>query len=134
MTRSLPLILVAVESPSVRALIQSSLERAGYRVAVVVTGTEVIARLRRMAAGLVLLGLSFPDGDGFELIDRIRALPTGPGLSVIAIAECDCPACRRLLTVKDFTDYIFWPVDQERLLATVRAYLPLRDVLDLPDQ
>jgi CheY-like chemotaxis protein len=133
MTRLSPLILVAIENAAVRLPVQSALERAGFRVSATTTGKEVITRLRRAAFQLTLLGLSFPDGDGFELIDRVRALPSGPGLSVIAIAECDCPACRRLLTIKDFTDYLFWPVDPDRLLATVHAYLPLRYDPGSPD-
>jgi CheY-like chemotaxis protein len=130
MSLSRPLVLVAVENTGLRSQVCGILQQAGYDTTVVTRGRQALARLRRQDVKLVLLGLSFPDGDGFELVGLMRALPAGPGLSIVGISECSCPACQRLLVEKDFTDYLFAPVESERLLEIVRWYLPLEPNLN----
>jgi CheY-like chemotaxis protein len=125
MTTQSARILIAIANPTLRAQARSALEVAGYTCIERIDGRTTSTAIRRERVDLLLLGLSFPDCDGFALIDRIRALPQGSGLSIIAIAECQCPACQRLLVTKDFTDYLFTPLDDARLRDMVARYLPI---------
>jgi CheY-like chemotaxis protein len=125
MTMESPRILVAIANPALRAQVRAVVQAAGCASSESVDGRGTLAALRRERFALVLLGLTFPDTDGFALIDRIRALPHGPELSVVALAECRCPACQRLLVHRDFTDFAFTPLDDARLRATIALYLPL---------
>ena len=75
---------------------------------------------------LVLLDLRLPDGDGFELLERLRAFPGASTASIVALVGvlADLDASRMVRA--DFTNYLVAPLDPARLLRTIRAYLPLR--------
>ena len=68
-------VLVVDDEGLVRKVLVRSLERLGYEAVDVADGHSAIEALEREAAtfGCVLLDLSMPDMDGYEVFRRIRA-------------------------------------------------------------
>lgn len=70
-------ILVVEDDPDIRGLIVARLGMAGYAVKAVGDGAAALAVCSGDTVPEVLvLDIGLPDVDGFELLDRIRDLPT----------------------------------------------------------
>jgi PAS domain S-box-containing protein len=73
---------------------------------------------------LVLLDIQLPGIDGFEVLRRLRAMPTLAGVPVVAVSANAMPADRDKAAAAGFDGYITKPVDMPLLLATVERLLP----------
>ena len=119
-------ILVAGGTGRWRARVATMLEGAGYAVREAATGRDALAMAAERRPDLVLLDLRLPDGDGFELLERLRALPGGSTVSIVAVVGALADAGSGRMVQADFTDYLVTPLDPARLLRTIRTHLPLR--------
>src|SRR4051794_17633487 len=68
-------VLIADDEPISRRLLQSFLEKWGYRVAVAADGAEAWELFQREPFPLVVSDWMMPGVDGLELIRRIRSFP-----------------------------------------------------------
>lgn len=80
-----PYILVAEDSFTSRALLQSALQQAGYRVYVTADGLEAWLALQNEVFDLVVSDVEMPRLNGFDLTARIRAHPRFSQLPVILV-------------------------------------------------
>jgi CheY-like chemotaxis protein len=119
-------ILVAGGTRTWRARVGTTLLGAGYAVRDAATGRDALAMAVERRPDLVLLDLRLPDGDGFELLERLRALPGGTTVSIVAVVGALANATSDRMVQADFTDYLVAPLDPARLLRTIRDHLPLR--------
>jgi DNA-binding response OmpR family regulator len=67
-----PVIVLIDDEPLVRRSLATLLAWRGYRVECAATATGGLALLRAAPADLVLLDRTLPDGDGLDLLPRIR--------------------------------------------------------------
>ena len=119
-------ILVAGGTGSWRARVGATLVGAGYAVREAASGDEALAMVAERRPDLVLLDLRLPDGDGFGLLERLRALSGGSTVSIVAVVGALADAGPDRMVRADFTDYLVTPLDPARLLRTIRTHLPLR--------
>jgi len=103
------------------------------RTRIVVTGAEGIRAVVKESPDLVLMGLSFPDVDGFDLIAQLRSLSDVP-IIVLSDKAQEHDLVKGLESGAD--DYVVAPVAAGELLARIRALLrrqevPEREVCDL---
>ncbi len=68
-----PLALIADDDPGHRVLAAAGLEAVGFEVAEVADGREVLEYFERMQPDLLVLDLSMPRLDGFEVCRTLRA-------------------------------------------------------------
>lgn len=80
-----PSILVVDDDPQVRALFRSILEEAGYLVCDASTGREASKATSEWFFELMILDLSMPQEDGFEVIRSVRS--SAPGLKILAVSD-----------------------------------------------
>jgi two-component system chemotaxis sensor kinase CheA len=81
-------VLVADDSLTSRALIASTLERAGYRTLVDVDGPSALATLQRERVDLVVADVEMPGAiDGIGLVREIRASQRLSHLPVILVTS-----------------------------------------------
>lgn len=66
-------ILIADDDPQVGKLFVKALERAGYVVEVVTSGSAVLRRITEASFDLIVLDLSMPEPDGFEVLRSLKA-------------------------------------------------------------
>ena len=69
---SMASILIVDDEPTLRQLLRTVLERAGYEVAEADNGNEAMGIIRAIELDLVITDIFMPENDGFELIQHLR--------------------------------------------------------------
>ncbi len=78
-------ILVVEDDADIAALIAHYLEKAGHRVDRVTSGSDVLPRLRKAAADLVILDLMLPGMDGLLVCQAMRDDPSIAAIPIIML-------------------------------------------------
>jgi two-component system KDP operon response regulator KdpE len=115
-----PLIVAVDDEPDILRVLDLALGDEGFDVVTVQRSTQALAVIRERRPAAVLLDLMMPEMDGFELLDRIRAVSAVPVIVLTArgsnrdiVAGLDRGA----------DDYISKPFNIGELVARVRAVL-----------
>jgi CheY-like chemotaxis protein len=128
-------ILVVEDNPITRKLVRVALHSDGYTVLEAPDGAAAVALLETHSPDLILQDLLLPDIAGLDLVRRLRAMPAGAAVPILAISGF-LPEMEQVRSLQaGFTDYLFKPVEPSHLLRTVQAYLrPGRIVAGKPGQ
>lgn len=113
-------VLVVEDERDLAALVATYLERAGFAVDLVPTGTEAVERVRELEPDVVLLDLGLPGLDGIEVCRRIRTFSDAYVLMVTARTD-EVDTLVGLSVGAD--DYIAKPFRPRELVARVQAVL-----------
>lgn len=116
----MPNILIVDDETSIIELAKLYLEREGYHVEGVTTGSEALELQKGPSPDLIVLDLMLPDIDGFEICRQIRAKSDVPILMLTARKE-DVDKIIGLELGAD--DYLTKPFNPRELIARVRAIL-----------
>jgi DNA-binding response OmpR family regulator len=114
-------ILLVEDEPDMSRLLSSLLESAGFVIDHATSIREAEEATRQIAYDLNLLDRRLPDGDGAELIPRIRALR--PGARVMMLSALDSLTSKVSGLEAGADDYLTKPFQGEELVARVRACL-----------
>jgi two-component system, OmpR family, response regulator len=111
-------LLVVDDDPDMRTLLGMDFKRQGYQVLEATGGAEAYKIIENSKVNVVVTDILMPEGDGFELIDRVKLL---------------CPACPSIVVVTGCSDLsiveldnrgvdatFFKPFDRKDLNSTVR--------------
>jgi DNA-binding response OmpR family regulator len=109
-------VLVVEDDDGVAGAVVGALGAHGHRTARVARGADVWTHLR--AADLVLLDLGLPDGDGLDLLRKLRRVSATPVLVLTARGD-ERDVVRGLRLGAD--DYLVKPVRLGELLARMEA-------------
>jgi len=124
--------LVVEDDAGIAAGLQAALKQAGHAVDVCGTLQSAWTALSVEPFDAVLLDLGLPDGDGHELLARLRRQPA-PRAGVSSLPRPDLPVL--IMTARDGVsdrvagldggadDYIVKPFDATELMARLRAML-----------
>lgn len=88
-------LLVVDDEPAVREILSAMLSASGYEVTTVGIGSEAIRLLERRSFDLVLLDVHLPGLNGWDVLDRTRALPAPPPVLMISDERYEAEALRR---------------------------------------
>jgi two-component system, cell cycle response regulator len=127
---SRPLILVADDSATVRAVLGAQLAGAGYAVVPAADGREALARLREDRPDVALLDIEMPELDGLAVLEEMQADPvlaTVPVLFLTGRAEAQDVAAG---LARGAHDYVRKPIEATELTARVRAALRVKALAD----
>jgi two-component system OmpR family response regulator/two-component system response regulator QseB len=125
-------ILVVEDNAGIAAGLQANLEQRRYAVDVCTTVAEAWHALEMERFDAVLLDLGLPDGDGSEILRRLRG-PRRPGGDSQSLPDPNTPVL--ILTARDQVrervagldlgadDYLVKPFDIDELEARLRAML-----------
>jgi DNA-binding response OmpR family regulator len=114
------LVLVVDDDEDIRALLRLMLERAGYDVDDQPDGRSALRAFHTGKHDLILLDVTMPELDGWEVLERIRDLSEVPVLMLTA-RDSESDRVRGLRGGAD--DYVTKPFDRDELLARVEAML-----------
>jgi DNA-binding response OmpR family regulator len=119
-------ILIVEDDHAARVEIGEVLRDAGYQV-LEAPGSDAALRLAVSGApAVVLLDLILPDGAGFDLLDQLRSLPSGEGLSIIAVSGFEERIRDAKLAGARFDAYLLKPFGTSQLLSVVANALTAR--------
>jgi two-component system, OmpR family, phosphate regulon response regulator PhoB len=116
-------ILVVEDDADIAALIAHYLEKAGHRVDRVTSGSDVLPRLRKSPADLVILDLMLPGMDGLFVCQAMRADPSLAGIPIIMLTARGEESDRVSGLELGADDYVTKPFSPKELSARVTALL-----------
>lgn len=82
---SKPRILIADDEPNIVLSLEFLMQRAGYDVEIVDNGEDALARAAAQPPDLMLLDVMLPRLSGFEVCQRLRAMPACRALPIIML-------------------------------------------------
>jgi DNA-binding response OmpR family regulator len=112
-------ILIVEDNKDLALGLRINLEEHGYQVHVAQTIADGLARLRQAQPDLVILDLSLPDGDGLDLMRRLRA--AGDATLILVLTAKSRQDAKVLGLRGGADDYVTKPFDLEELLARVEV-------------
>ncbi len=116
-------ILLVDDEPSIRAIAEEVLCNLGFEVLQAGTLAEARERLRESRPDLLLLDVNLPDGDGFSLLEEIKAERASSHLPVIFISARSETAAKVRALKLGGDDYLVKPFDALELGARVESVL-----------
>ena len=72
---------------------------------------------------MILLDLGLPGGDGFKVMERLDSLPGTVSIPVIVITARDSLGTQNRAIAAGAAGFLQKPVDNEKLLASIRSAL-----------
>jgi two-component system KDP operon response regulator KdpE len=117
---SAPLVLVVEDDPSMRRFLRASLGAHPFKVIEASSLKEATALVASQPPELVLLDLGLPDGEGVELVRRVRGWSRVP-IIVLSARTDDADKVTALDAGAD--DYLTKPFSMNELLARMRVAL-----------
>jgi putative two-component system response regulator len=120
-----PRILIVDDEEQNRALIGALVRALGYQVETARDGMDAIHKLE-LDVDAVLLDMSMPRMDGFEVMRRMREQERFRDVPVIAVTMFDSRADRLRALQAGANDFIAKPVERTELMVRLEAQLQLR--------
>ena len=112
-------VLLVEDNELNQQVAQEFLAKGGLRVTVANNGRDALEWVRRTAFDAILMDVHMPVMDGLEATRRIRALPVGGGLPIIAMTAAAMPDDRQASADAGMNDHIAKPVDPRELADTL---------------
>ena len=130
-------ILVVDDDPDVRLGLQLRLNAHHYDTIFAVDGVASIAEARKEMPDLMILDLGLPAGDGFSVLERMKANEKLSSIPVIVLSGRDRVGNRDRALKAGAKTFLQKPIANEKLLAVIRLVLEAQDqprtvVFDLP--
>jgi twitching motility two-component system response regulator PilG len=116
------IILVVDDSPTVLKIVGMALERQGHEVVVAANALQALAKLDELTPDLVLLDITMPHMDGYQLCKLIRANPATTRLPVVMLSGKDGFFDKMRGRLAGSTDYITKPFDPATLIQAVEKH------------
>lgn len=115
-----PLVLVADDDEHILELISFYLNRSGYRVELARTGTEALRKVTESHPELLILDITMPGPDGFQICRSLRRRSRVP-IILLTARSSDVDKIAGLRFGAD--DYVTKPFNPDELMARVKAIL-----------
>jgi len=117
-------ILLAEDNVVNQQVATAMLLKRGHHVDVVANGREAVDAVATERFDLVLMDIQMPEMDGFEATARIRALPQGGTLPIIALTAHALSGERERCLERGMTGYLAKPFKAHELFAVVEGRGP----------
>ncbi|WP_037982341.1 response regulator [Thauera sp. 27] len=112
-------VLIVDDNPINRLLPGAWITRSGWDAVECPNGVEALKKLSTERFDVILLDLSMPGLSGIEVCRRLRALPNGKGVRVIAYTAHAVPDALEGLTAAGFDEVLIKPITKEGLMRVV---------------
>src|SRR5271156_366064 len=103
------------------------LREAGFAVLEATTGNQTLKMMSEHKPAVVLLDVNLPDMHGFEVCRRIRMNPALAAITILHISASSVQEQQQVRGLNTGADgYLIEPLDPGVLIATIKAYLRVR--------
>jgi putative two-component system response regulator len=128
--RALTLVAVIEDDRAQREVLARILEREAFAVLSVADGEDGLRLIREHSPQVVLLDLSLPGIDGYEVCRRLRADALTSTLPVIVVTAHTAMSDMVAALDAGADDFIAKPFQQAELLARIRSAMRLRSAIN----
>jgi DNA-binding response OmpR family regulator len=116
--------LLIVEDDTVQIqVLAAKLRTSGFDVVVARDGVQSISLIRQQRPDLILLDIGLPAGDGYVVLQRMKALTLAVPLPVIALSSRPAETEREKMLAAGAADYFEKPIEYERLTKKIKELL-----------
>lgn len=116
-------ILLVEDNETNRDMLSRRLLKRGYEVVIAVDGESGLSLAESEAPDLVLMDMSLPILDGWEVTRRLKAAPATRHIPVIALTAHAMSSDRDEALEAGCDDYDTKPIELARLLEKIQALL-----------
>lgn len=116
-------ILVVDDSPTVRKLITGKLEKSGHSVLAAVDGMDALAKINEVTPDLILLDITMPRLDGYQVCKLIRGNESTKDVPVVMISGKDGFFDKMRGRMAGCSGYITKPFGPDTLMKAVETYI-----------
>ena len=121
-----PRILVVDDDPLIRRTVAELLLDEGYAVHQAGDGAEALCVMREFPPNAIVLDLMMPVLDGWQFVDRIRAVPEYQDVPIVVMsATHGLNESAERLHAMGVRAVVAKPFDVDALIAIVQRYAPL---------
>lgn len=117
-------ILLVEDNKANRYLATFLLEGAGFVVLQAPDGLSAVAMTESERPDLVLMDLQMPEMDGYEAAKKIRQLPGGANVPIVAVTSYAMSSDRQKALDAGFTGYIEKPISTGTFISQIERFLP----------
>jgi len=120
-----PLILIAEDNEANIAMLTTTLQARGYRLAIARNGSEALEFTRTQHPDLILMDFQMPVMNGLETTQRLRqdSDPLVANIPVLALTALAMPADRRRAIEAGANEYLSKPVNLKQLTEVMARLL-----------
>ncbi len=115
-------VLIVDDSPTVRKLVTITLERQGHRVLNAVDGMDALAKLNDEVPDLILLDITMPRMDGYQVCKTIKSGEETKNVPVVMLSGKDGLVDKVKGRMAGSSDHIAKPFRPDELLQLVEQY------------
>jgi two-component system response regulator VicR len=108
-------IMIVDDEFDIRLVLAITLEDSGYEVVQAVDGDEALANVRSMNPDLILLDISMPQMDGFEVLEQLKAYRDTADIPIMMISARSRARDREDALFMGAVDYITKPWSEGEL-------------------
>jgi diguanylate cyclase (GGDEF)-like protein/PAS domain S-box-containing protein len=128
-----PTILIVDDEAQNRRLLAVLLRPEGYHTASAASGEEALAAVGESAPDLILLDITMPGMDGYQVASILKANPTTANIPIIMVTAHMERTARLAGLDAGAEDFLTKPVDRAELWLRVRNLLRLKAFGDMRD-
>jgi DNA-binding response OmpR family regulator len=116
-------ILIVDDDQDIRRLLGIRLKARGYEPFFAGDAISAVNQARKEHPDLILLDLMLPAGDGYLVVERLKAMPALEGIPVIVVSARD-PVAEEERFIQSGADTFFRkPFDYDELLTAIELAL-----------
>lgn len=123
-------ILVVDDDPGVQRMLRRILSRSGYNVSLASGGEEAIEKITDKLPDLIMLDLSMPSIDGFEVAINLKNNPATREIPIILITGLDSSQNHVKAMDLGVNDFLSKTAEPEEILARIRSHLKIKQLND----
>ncbi len=127
-------ILIVDDELVSRRKLQRIMESQGYQTVVVDNGPAALVEAARISPDVILLDISMPDMDGFDVCRQLKMNPEVAPVPVLFISGLAETAVKNRAFSAGAVDYVTKPFQRDEVLARVATHLRLRRLLQESEQ
>jgi CheY-like chemotaxis protein len=118
-------VLIVDDTPANLALLAEMLMNRGYEVSVATSGQRALGLVEAAPPDLIMLDVSMPDMDGYEVCRRLQAHPSTARIPIIFLSAHDEAADKIAGFHAGGRDYVTKPFHVEEVMARVETQLTI---------
>jgi DNA-binding response OmpR family regulator len=116
-------ILIVDDDQDIRRLLGIRLKARGYEPFFAGDAISAVNQARKEHPDLILLDLMLPAGDGYLVVERLKAMPALEGIPVIVVSARDPVAEEERFIQSGADAFIRKPFDYDELLTAIALAL-----------